>query len=106
MYRNGDGNNFCWIRRNLEEVNKILNQKLLRQRSAIGKLKSYKFPGTIQIPVELIRARSETLCSERYKLIHSVWNLLLYQFIKRMIRLTNNYYQLPTKFYPTFFWLG
>jgi hypothetical protein len=35
-------------------------------------------------------------------------NLLLYQFIKRLIRLIiieeSPSYQLPTKFYPTFFW--
>jgi hypothetical protein len=39
-------------------------------------------------------------------------NLLLYHFIKRMIRLTvviiekPPFYQLPTKFYQTFFWPG
>jgi hypothetical protein len=53
---------------------------------AIGKLKSYKSPGTDQIP-----AGGETLCSEIHRLICSIWNkeelpqgrkLLLYQFIK------------------------
>jgi hypothetical protein len=31
---------------------------------AIGKLKSYKFPGTDQILAELTKAGGETLCSE------------------------------------------
>jgi hypothetical protein len=39
-------------------------------------------------------------------------NLLLYQFVKRAIRLIviiieeSPSYQLPAKFYPTFFWPG
>jgi hypothetical protein len=41
---------------------------------AIGKLKSYKFPGTDQIPAELIKAGGETLYSVIHKLIRSVWN--------------------------------
>jgi hypothetical protein len=40
----------------------------------IGKLKSYKSPGTDQIPAELIKAGSETLYSEIHKLICSIWN--------------------------------
>jgi hypothetical protein len=41
---------------------------------AIGKLKSYKSPGTDQIPSILIKAGVETLCSEIHKLICSIWN--------------------------------
>jgi hypothetical protein len=41
---------------------------------AVGKLKSYKSPGTDQIPAELIKAGDETLCSEIHKLICSTWN--------------------------------
>jgi hypothetical protein len=41
---------------------------------AIGKLKSYKSPGTDQIPSELIKAGGEMLCSEKCKLIRSIWN--------------------------------
>jgi hypothetical protein len=41
---------------------------------AIGNLKSYKSPGTDHIPTELIKAGGETLCSEIYKLIFSIWN--------------------------------
>jgi hypothetical protein len=37
-------------------------------------LKSYKFPGTDQIPAQLIQAESEILCSEIHKLIYSTWN--------------------------------
>jgi hypothetical protein len=39
---------------------------------AIGKLKSYKSSGTDQIPAELIKAESETLCSEIHKIICSI----------------------------------
>jgi hypothetical protein len=41
---------------------------------AIGKLKSYKFPGTVQIPAELVKAGGETLYSETHRLICSIWN--------------------------------
>jgi hypothetical protein len=41
---------------------------------AIGKLKSYKSPGTDQIPAELIKAGGETLYSEIHKFICSIWN--------------------------------
>jgi hypothetical protein len=37
-------------------------------------LKSYKSPGTDQIPAKLIKAGGETLSSEIHKLIYSVWN--------------------------------
>jgi hypothetical protein len=89
---------------------------------AIGKLKSYKSLGTDQILAKLIKAGGEILNSELHKLIHSIWNkeellqhgrnLLLYQFIKGVIRLTvviteeSPSYQLPTRFYPPFFWQG
>jgi hypothetical protein len=45
---------------------------LIEVEIAIGKLKSYKSPGTGQIPVELIKAGGETLCSEIHKLICSI----------------------------------
>jgi hypothetical protein len=41
---------------------------------AIGKLKSYKSPGTDQTQAELIKARGETLYSEIHGLICSIWN--------------------------------
>jgi hypothetical protein len=41
---------------------------------AIGKLKSYKSPGTDQIPAELIKAGGETLYSEIHGLICSIRN--------------------------------
>jgi hypothetical protein len=40
----------------------------------IGKLKSYKSPGTDQIPAEMIKAGGEMLCSEIHRLICSIWN--------------------------------
>jgi hypothetical protein len=88
---------------------------------AIGKLKSYKSLGTDQIPAELIKAGSEILCSEVQKLICSIWNMEVLQqqwkkFIIIPIHKKDNKnviiieespsYQLPTKFYPTFFWPG
>jgi hypothetical protein len=92
--------------------------------TAIGKSKMCinKSPATDQILAELIKAGGETLCSEIHRLIRSIWNKvelpqqwkesILYQFIKRVIRLTvviieeSPSYQLPTKFYPTFYWPG
>jgi hypothetical protein len=41
---------------------------------AIGKLKSYKSPGSDQIPAELIKAGGETLYSKIHRLICSIWN--------------------------------
>jgi hypothetical protein len=41
---------------------------------AIGKLKSYKSPGTDNIPAELIKAEGETLYSEIHRLICCIWN--------------------------------
>jgi hypothetical protein len=96
---------------------------LVKVEIAIGKLKSCKSPGSDQILAELIKAGGETLYSEVHRHICSIWNkeklpqqcgrnLLLYQFIKRVIRLIviiikeSASYQLPTKFYPTFFWPG
>jgi hypothetical protein len=91
---------------------------LVKVEIAVEKLKSYKSPGTDQIPAKMINAGGETLSSEIHKFIlygmrrscHSSGrNLLLYQFIKRVIRLVviiteePPSYQLPTKFYPTFF---
>jgi hypothetical protein len=47
---------------------------LVEVEIAIGKLKSYKSPGTDQIPAELIKAGGETLYFEMYKLISYIWN--------------------------------
>jgi hypothetical protein len=41
---------------------------------AIVKLKKYKSPGSDQILAEMIQAGGETLQSEIYKLINSIWN--------------------------------
>jgi hypothetical protein len=46
---------------------------LVKVEIAIGKLKSYKSPGTDQIPAELIKAGGETLNSEIHRL-SSIWN--------------------------------
>jgi hypothetical protein len=89
---------------------------------AIAKLKKYKSPGIDQILAELIQAGGEMLLSAIHKLINSVWNkeelldqwkgLLLYQFAKRVIKLTviiiveYHYYQLHTKFYEISFSQG
>jgi hypothetical protein len=47
---------------------------LVEVEIAIGKLKSYKSPGSDNIPAELIKAGGETLYSEIHRLICSVWN--------------------------------
>jgi hypothetical protein len=47
---------------------------LVEVEIAIGKLKSYKSPGTDNIPAELIKAGGETLFSEIHRLICSIWN--------------------------------
>jgi hypothetical protein len=46
---------------------------LVEVEIAIGKLKSYKSPGTDQILVELIKAGGETY-SEIHRLICCIWN--------------------------------
>jgi hypothetical protein len=70
---------------------------LVKVEIAVGKLKSYKSPGTDQIPAELIKAGVKpyvlrytnlfVLYGIRMNFHSSGRNLLLYQFIKRMIRL-------------------
>jgi hypothetical protein len=47
---------------------------LVEVEIAIGKLKSYKSPGTDQILAELVKAEGETLYSEIHRLICSIWN--------------------------------
>jgi hypothetical protein len=47
---------------------------LVEVEIAIGKLKSYKSPGTDNIPAELIKAGGETLYSEIHRLICCIWN--------------------------------
>jgi hypothetical protein len=96
---------------------------LVEVETAIGKLKSYKSPGTNHILAELIKAGGVKHYILRYidlfllygirRNCHSSGrNLLLYQFIKRVIRLIviiieeSPSYQLPTKFYLTFFHPG
>jgi hypothetical protein len=75
----------------------IPEPSLVKVEIAIGNLRSCKSPGTDQILAKLIKTGGETFCSEIQKLIYSIWtrrnchscerNLLLYQFIKRVIRL-------------------
>jgi hypothetical protein len=52
----------------------VSEHSLVEVEIAIGKLKSYKSPGTDQIPVKLIKAGGETLYSEIHRLICSIWN--------------------------------
>jgi hypothetical protein len=42
---------------------------------AIAKLKSYKSPGSDQIPAELIQAGGEMLHSKIHELINSIWGM-------------------------------
>jgi hypothetical protein len=52
----------------------VLELRLVEVKIVIGKLKSYKSLGTNQIPAKLIKAGSETLCSDIHKLICCIWN--------------------------------
>jgi hypothetical protein len=47
---------------------------LVKVQIAVGKLKSYKSPGTDHIPAEWIKAWGETLNSEIHRLICCIWN--------------------------------
>jgi hypothetical protein len=90
---------------------------------AIAKLKKYKLPGSDKVPAELIQAGCETLQSGIYKLSLIVFgvrknclingrSLLLYQFTRRVIKLTvviikgYHCYQLYTKYCPISFSQG
>jgi hypothetical protein len=95
---------------------------LVEVEIAIGKLKSYKSLGTDQIPAELIKAGVKcyvlrytnlfVLYGIRRNCLRNGRNLLLYQFVKKVIRLSviiigeSPSYQLHTKFYTPFFWPG
>jgi hypothetical protein len=92
---------------------------LVEVEIAIGKLKLYKSPGTDQIPAELIKAGGKRYILRYTNLFvlygigrncHSSGrNLLLYQFMKRVIRLIiiiieeSPSSQLLIKFYSAFF---
>jgi hypothetical protein len=52
----------------------VTEPSLVEVEIAIGKLKSYKSPGTDQILAKLIKAGSKTLYSKIYRLICSIWN--------------------------------
>jgi hypothetical protein len=100
----------------------VPESSLVKVEIAVGKLKSYKSLGTDQILAKLIKAgvKSYVLRYTNLFVIYGIRrschssgrNLLLYQFIKRLIRLIeiimeeSPSYQLLTKFYPTFFWPG
>jgi hypothetical protein len=83
---------------------------LVKVEIAMGKLKSYKSPRTEQILAELIKAGGETLNSEIHRLTCSIWNKeeLPQQGIRLNVIIIEESpsYQLPTKFYLTFFWPG
>jgi hypothetical protein len=58
----------------IRQMDIVPEPSLVEVEIAIRKLKSYKSPGTDQIPAELIKAGGETLYSEIYRLIRSIWN--------------------------------
>jgi hypothetical protein len=70
--------NVCGVH-NVRQMNIHTAEPLIPEPSlvevdiAIGKLKSYKSPGTDQILAKFIKAGDET-CTEIYKLICSTWN--------------------------------
>jgi hypothetical protein len=87
----------------------------LEAEIAIAKLKKYKLPGNDQIPAELTQAGFKVLLSAIHKLVSSISirkhclisgrSVLLYQFTKRVTKLTviiivgYHCYQHRTKFY-------
>jgi hypothetical protein len=75
---------------------------LVEVEIAIGKLKSYKSPGTDQIPAKLIKAEGQILCSQIQTFICSIWNK---EELPQQWKETPSY-QLPTIFYPAVFWPG
>jgi hypothetical protein len=97
----------------------VLEPSLVEVKIAIGKLKSYKSPGIDKIAAEFIKVGCEKSCSKIHKLICSIWNKeelpqqwkesIIVPVRKRVVRLIiiiieeSPSYQLPTKFYPTFF---
>jgi hypothetical protein len=76
----------------------VPDPRRLEVEIAIAKLKKHKSPGSDEILAELIQAGGETLLYVIHKLINSVWNkkellisgrsLLLYQFAKKVIKVT------------------
>ena len=85
---------------------------------ATEKLKSNKLPGTDQIPAELIKGGVRTIRDESHKLIISIWNKeelpeqwkesVIVPIYKKGDKTDGvsigayHFYQLHTKFYPTF----
>jgi hypothetical protein len=75
----------------------VSEPSLVEVEIAIGKLKIYEFPCTDQIPTELIKAGVKyyilrytdlfVVYGKRRNCHRSGMNLLLYQFIKRVVRL-------------------
>jgi hypothetical protein len=53
----------------------VPEHSLLKVEIATGNFKRYKSMGTDQILAKLIKEEGETLCSEKHKLIHSMWNM-------------------------------
>jgi hypothetical protein len=51
----------------------VTEPSLVEVEITIGRLKSFKFPGTDQIPTKLIKAWDEILNSEIHKLICCIW---------------------------------
>jgi hypothetical protein len=94
----------------------VPESSLVEVETAIRKLKSYKTPGTNQIPDELIKGRGETLCSEIHKLVRSVWckeNLpqqwkesIIVPIYRNCDKMESPSYKMPTEFYLTFAWQG
>jgi hypothetical protein len=80
----------------------VTKPSLVEVEIVIGKLNTYKSLGTDQILAKLIKEGGETLCSEinnffflyglRRNCHSGGRNILLYKFIKRVIKIDCNYY--------------
>jgi hypothetical protein len=100
----------------------VPNHSLVKVEIAVRKLKSYKSPGTDQIPAKLVKAGGGTLYSETQSLICSIWNKkelpqqwkesIIIPIYKKGDKTDGNNYRgisllsAAYKFYLTFFWPG
>ena len=96
----------------------VLKPSAFEVEMAIGKVKSHRSPGINQISAEFIKADGRTICFEIHERISWTWDReelpedwkesAIVPTLRRVIKQTvviieaYQFYQLHTKFYPTF----